>query len=61
MRVCCTREENRNKCIDVPPATSTEPSPVKSDKERILITENDNSFVITSYNINTDINYNVKY
>lgn len=61
MGVCCTRQDNQNKCIDVPPAISTEPSAINSDKERILITENDNSVVITQYNTNSDISYNVKY
>jgi hypothetical protein len=61
MGVCCTREENKNKCFDVPPSTSTEPSPVNSDKERIMVTDNDNSVVIKSFNPNTELHYNVKY
>jgi hypothetical protein len=61
MGVCCSREDNKNKCIDVPAATSTDASLVNSDKERMLINENDNSIVITSYNSNSDLNYNVKY
>jgi hypothetical protein len=61
MGVCCTREDNKNKSIDVPPATSTEPSNVSTHKEQIMLTDNDNSVVITSYIMNTEINYNVKY
>ncbi len=61
MGVCCSREDNKNKCIDVPPSTSTEPSPVNSGKDRIMLTDNDNSVIITSYNANTELHYNVKY
>ncbi len=59
MGVCCTREDNKNKCIDVPP--STDQTPVTSEKDRIIVDENDNTVVITSYNTNSEINYNVKY
>ncbi len=60
MGVCCTREDNKNKCIDVPPATNDQ-TPVTSEKDRIVIDENDNSVVITSFNTNTELHYNVKY